>query len=71
MENLNQRQDEKAIEGALLFKLVCSMNQGNYANHAGYIKVENAIDQLKEIKRKGYSLVDIYYSLKVLERKEF
>lgn len=47
---------------------VCSMNQGNYADHSGTTKVQNAIDQLEAIKRDGYSLVDIYHELEKLEK---
>lgn len=44
------------------------MNQGNYADHSGTTKVQNAIDQLEAIKRDGYSLVDIYHELEKLEK---
>lgn len=68
MGDSSQKRDEKTIEGVLLFKLVCSMNQGNYADHSGTTKVQNAIDQLEAIKREGYSLVDIYHELEKLEK---
>lgn len=52
---------DKKVEAVLVFKLVCSLNQGN--SGAFYGRVEMAKKQVEELEKLGYDLTDIYNSI--------
>lgn len=54
------KSSDSRIEGFLLFKLVCSMNEGNSGVFHG--RPEMAKRQLDEIQKLGYDLNQIYNS---------
>lgn len=60
IEKLNIHNVDSNVEGFLVFKLVCSMNEGNSGVFHG--RPEMARRQLDEIQKLGYDLNQIYNS---------